>query len=156
MNNLVSKFETMTAVDRKYQYVWKGRITALTTGEFLYLDGSATKELPFMNSVLYKVSANGIGRRVSNGDCDVEFHTGLVANLNIFKDSAGVYETIQNNVLNNIIGAFAIFAGLMYIQGAFVGNRYEFEVTTNQATDDYDVFLVVSLDEVINVAVYTT
>jgi len=161
MNNLVSKFETMTAVDRKYQYVWKGRITALTTGEFLYLDGSATKELPFVSGNLYFVSVNAdnvcFGKNLTTGIFD-----GLLKTPRkriIYKNMAGVYETYQNDILTNSTTAIVfddVGGSLIELQGAFVGNRYEFEVTNNVATDDYDVFFVLSLDEVINVAVYTT
>ena len=144
----------------KKQYVWKGTITAGTTGQYIWLDGDNTKELDFVENVVYQCKLTSLCKFTDNSN--FLFQKALLNNGNIFKSSINGYSNPSYE--NNIIGNFTYGVDSPYstqdpddlstnglgFDSLITSNKLRLECTYNVLTKDAEIKFIITVEDIYN------
>ena len=141
----------------KKLYVWKGTITALTTGEFLWLDGDNTQELDFVENVVYKCKLSSLTKFTDNSN--FQMHQ-IGQYFQIFKNSINGYSVRNENSLIGDMGAsespyLALDpddnsnSGVVFYS-EIISNKLRLECTTNPLTKDAEIKFIITVEDIYN------
>lgn len=129
----------------KVKLIWEGTITALTTGEFLYLPGSSPPKQPFEKGALYWGKITIIAKDL-NSDFIRTSDDIIRNNRKITRRTDGTYPS-EENVLNTTISYAEGGRTNSFQMKVYNTDKIRVECVANNNTEDRRFWFIYSIDE---------